>query len=141
VVPYGSGRIVVCAWLTRRCSRPAAGDAHGLAAQQSAAGLLSGRLVSRTRSKSVVAASFQLVASGVASVGGLAGGPVLVAQYVPAARRAAALAIGIRAVGASSSAGRASTRLCLESGPRALSSAPYRGARRPRATVTGYVGT
>ena len=33
--------------LTRRCSRPAAGDAHGLAAQLRAAGLLSGRLVRR----------------------------------------------------------------------------------------------
>jgi len=33
--------------LTRRCSRPAAGDAHGLAAQPRAAGLLNGRLVSQ----------------------------------------------------------------------------------------------
>ena len=33
--------------LTRRCSRPAAGDAHELVAQPRAAGLLNGRLVSR----------------------------------------------------------------------------------------------
>ena len=33
--------------LTRRCSRPAAGHAQGLAAQPRAAGLLSGHLVRR----------------------------------------------------------------------------------------------
>ncbi len=43
------GHMSNAACLTRRCSRPAAGDAHQLATQPCAAGLLNGSLVRCTR--------------------------------------------------------------------------------------------
>ncbi len=129
-------------WLTRRCSRPAAAHAHQLATQRPAAGLLNGRVVSKTRPKSMGAASSHVGQFACRSLVAWRVGRFSV-RGVPRLRGASEPRCQGAVVHSAPrpAAGRALPRVCLESVPRGQASAPARVAWRPRASLSGCVGT